>query len=149
MATEWAFYVNIMKDGGIPVEYVFPKEKAVGQVMAWCIVKGSKNVDLAEKFIDQVISKDVLENIMKDTYLTPANRNVQMPASLANRVLSKEKLDMVRFFDVKYISEKRAEWTERVNTEVLPHCSEKQLSSRPSTIGPGDQSRGRWSRKRV
>ena len=48
----------MMKKNGEPIEYVIPKEGAIGWVDYWAIVKESKNADLALKFIDFLISKD-------------------------------------------------------------------------------------------
>lgn len=58
VALMWSGQSSMMKKNGEPIEYVIPKEGAIGWVDYWAIVKESKNADLALKFIDFLISKD-------------------------------------------------------------------------------------------
>jgi hypothetical protein len=51
---------------------------------------------------------------------SPANVNAKIHPKIAGQVpLASEILNKVRFFDLGFIATKRAEWTERLNSQVL------------------------------
>lgn len=73
----WSGQSATMKKNGEPIEYVIPKEGAIGWVDHWAIVKGSKNKDLALKFIDFMISKEFQANWVKKGGPNPVNTQAQ------------------------------------------------------------------------
>lgn len=73
----WSGQSAMMKKNGEPIEYVIPKEGAIGWVDYWAIVKGSKNADLALKFIDFMISKDFQTNWVKKGGPNPVNTQTE------------------------------------------------------------------------
>ncbi|OFI01473.1 spermidine/putrescine-binding periplasmic protein precursor [Clostridium acetireducens DSM 10703] len=70
----WSGQAATMKQEGQPIKYVVPKEGAVGWVDNWAIAKGSKNKELAHKFIDYMISKDFQKKYAEKGGPAPTNR---------------------------------------------------------------------------
>jgi spermidine/putrescine transport system substrate-binding protein len=54
----WSGQTLSMKNDGLPIGYVVPKEGAIGWLDYWAIVKDAPHKDLALKFIDELISAD-------------------------------------------------------------------------------------------
>jgi len=72
----WSGQAASMKQAGEPIEYVIPKEGAIGWVDYWAIVKDAPNKDLAYKFIDYMISKEFQEAWVKSGGPAPVNSEV-------------------------------------------------------------------------
>lgn len=70
----WSGQAASMKLEGQPIKYVIPKEGAIGWVDNWAIVKNSPHKDLAEKFIDYMISKEFQEKWAKNGGPAPVNK---------------------------------------------------------------------------
>lgn len=73
----WSGQAATMKQNGEPIEYVIPKEGAIGWVDHWAIVKGSQNKELALKFIDFMISKEFQVNWVKKGGPNPVNTQAE------------------------------------------------------------------------
>lgn len=73
----WSGQSASMKQNGEPIEYIIPKEGAIGWVDHWAIVKGSKNKELASKFIDFMISKEFQANWVKKGGPNPVNTQTE------------------------------------------------------------------------
>lgn len=58
----WAGIATSLKNENEPVEFVYPSEGTVGYVDMWCIVKDTKNYDLACKWLDFMIGEDFQYN---------------------------------------------------------------------------------------
>lgn len=120
-ATEFDYYLESMKAQGYPIDYVFPKEGALGSVEGGAIVAGTKNKALAEAFLNLTIDPKIQEVIAEKLYEGPTNRKVQPSASVASKMsYGEEKMKKIRFFDPVVTYENRPAWTERLTTEVVP-----------------------------
>lgn len=84
--------VKLVSDNA-PVQVVYPKEGAVFLPAGSAIVKGTKNEDLAKKFIDLLLSKEVQDTFGSST----TNRPVLKDAKISNT--------MTPFADIKVIEE--------------------------------------------
>lgn len=73
----WSGQAATMKKDGQPIEYVIPKEGAIGWVDHWAIVKSSNKKELALKFIDFMISKEFQANWVKKGGPNPVNTQVE------------------------------------------------------------------------
>ncbi len=106
---------------GVDFVYDFPQEKAIAADNTMSIVKGRPNEDLAHVFLDVAFDADVQTDFCAEWLGSPANTKATIAPKIAGRVpLAADILDQVRFFDLGAIATKRAEWTERLNAEVLP-----------------------------
>lgn len=70
----WSGQASSMKKEGQPIGFVVPEDGAIGWVDTWAIAKGSKNQELAYKFIDALISKDFQYNWASNGGPAPVNK---------------------------------------------------------------------------
>jgi putative spermidine/putrescine transport system substrate-binding protein len=105
----------------VPVEFVAPKEGAIGFKTTIHIVKNSANTDLAFALIETAISPEVQKRLMEAPYLiVPTNAKVPMTGEIAT-VLAETPEELKKKFvfqDWKKINEQRAQWIERFNREI-------------------------------
>jgi len=113
--------IQILKARGVPVEFLAPKEGAIGFKTTIHIVKNSANADLAFALIEAAISPPVQKTLMEAPYLiVPTNSKVPMTGEIA-KVLAKSPEDLKKKFvfqDWKKINEQRPHWIERFNREI-------------------------------
>lgn len=106
---------------GVDFAYDFPQEKAIAADNTMAIVKDRPNEDLAHVFLDVAFDAEVQTDFCAEWLGSPANTKATIAPKIQGRVpLAADILDQVRFFDLGFIATKRAEWTERLNAEVLP-----------------------------
>ena len=82
------------------------------------IVKGSKNADLAYKFIDWALSQEVQLAQAIDKVEAPANRNVDLTPEQAEGLCYGAPVVESEAPNWDLIREKNAEWVDRYNTEI-------------------------------
>jgi putative spermidine/putrescine transport system substrate-binding protein len=120
LATEFDYYLEAMKDQKYPIEAIVPKEKGFGAPEYISIVAGTKNKELAEEFLNQMISPQAQQAFAVETYQGAVNTKVKLTDAERARCSCGAKVDELRFFDPHVFAENRAAWTERLNTEVVP-----------------------------
>jgi putative spermidine/putrescine transport system substrate-binding protein len=120
MAMELDYYLEAMKDQGYPIDYVYPKEGAVGVPEYVSIVKGTKYPDLAELFLNLMIDPKVQSEFARTTYSGTVSSKADMPAQVVARCACGERTKQLRFFDPNLMMKLRPSVIERVNTEVVP-----------------------------
>jgi putative spermidine/putrescine transport system substrate-binding protein len=74
---------HYMAGEGVPIELVVPKEGAILGIDSAGIMKGSKKVDLAYKFIDAVLDPEVQAEIAKLKKGSPAVLNAKLAPEIA------------------------------------------------------------------
>ena len=113
--------IQILKARGVPVEFVAPKEGAIGFKTTIHIVKNSPLKELAFKMIEATLSPEVQTKLMNSPYLIiPTNSKVQMAGEIA-KVLAKDTDEVKRklkFQDWTTINLNRQSWIERFNREI-------------------------------
>jgi putative spermidine/putrescine transport system substrate-binding protein len=113
------FAWGMIKDTGQPVKRVIPEEGFVGAQSVVSIVKGTDNSELAHKYIDFIISKNVQEAQAMDLVDSPTNRLVELPAEVGDMlVYGEDQIDSLVFLDQRKLKEKQEEWIERWNQVV-------------------------------
>lgn len=120
IATELAYYMEAMKDDKYPIEYIIPKEKGIASLTNLGLVKGSKNVELAEAYMNLCLEPAIQKIITTKTYYAPTSSKVVLTDAEAARCPCGGKIDQIRFFDPEFLASVRPIWTERLNIEVLP-----------------------------
>jgi spermidine/putrescine transport system substrate-binding protein len=73
-------YAALLKKG-VPVAYANPKEGRASWVGVYGIRKGTKNYDLALKFIDEKLSNETTNNVVEELYYGVANQDVMSSIS--------------------------------------------------------------------
>jgi putative spermidine/putrescine transport system substrate-binding protein len=120
LATEFDYYALFMQQQGYNVSWVMPVEKGLGSLEYAALVKGAPHQDLAEAYLNLLLDPDVQLKMAQQTFNPPTNRLVKLPLPLADQVLYGARLRHVRWFDARFINDHRAQWLERINTEVVP-----------------------------
>jgi len=83
------------------------------------IVKGSKNKQLAEDFINYQLSKEVQEKTAKAKVDSPVNTSVELTAEEAKGVTyGEETVNKLRKLDMKFVNEHSKAWIDRWNREI-------------------------------
>lgn len=110
----WSGQAAFMKQDGQPIGFVIPEDGAIGWVDTWGIAKGSKNPDLAYKFIDEMISKDFQYNWASTGGPAPVNKDAAAeidPAYAASCGMDEESLNRLYFMQYRTDEVKKA-WNE-------------------------------------
>lgn len=75
-------YAYSLKQKGLPIASVIPQEGSILQQFTMGVVKGTKNSQLAQEFVNMALSPDVQAGFTKLTAYTPTNTTVSIPADL-------------------------------------------------------------------
>ncbi len=105
-------------DKGLPLAVVYPKEGAVGILPALAIPKGSKSTALAQKYIDEVLSRDGQACFAERKYAGPVNTTVKLSDKAAKIVPFKETFDNMWMPDPEVVAKGLPDWTKRWQREV-------------------------------
>jgi putative spermidine/putrescine transport system substrate-binding protein len=121
IATEFDYYLETMKEQKYPIEYVVPKEKGFGLPESVSLVKGTKNQEIGEAFMNLMMSAKVQAAFANEMFAGPINKTVQLSPAIGSRIAYGARVEQLRFFDPVLFADKRPAWTERINTEVVPN----------------------------
>jgi putative spermidine/putrescine transport system substrate-binding protein len=109
-----------LRDRGLPIVYVVPTEGAVAGDIRVHLVKGTKNKDLALKYIDAVLSPAGQKGLMEYISAAPANQKAEIPAKAKERMpYGAGSMKNLVIPDWQAINERKPGWIERWNKEVL------------------------------
>jgi putative spermidine/putrescine transport system substrate-binding protein len=121
-APDWA----LLKEKGLPVEWVLPKEGYCGMFeQDMNVTVGSKVKDLAYAFINYWLSPPVQQKWAAKFYWTPANSHVRISSDLAKLIpVTQQQLSRIPRWDYVWLntSGARDAMTEAWNHEVTGHC---------------------------
>ncbi|WP_353192365.1 ABC transporter substrate-binding protein [Pandoraea pnomenusa] len=110
--------VQALRQQGIPVEFVYPKEGAVALGMGMCVVDKSANDALAQKFVQMILTPQTQSILAESQGVAPANKKTQLSMAVASRVPSPAQIDKLVRVDWDVVNAKRAEWTQRWNRQI-------------------------------
>jgi len=68
-----------------------------------------------------MLEPSVQEPFAIETYQGPTNKNVKLSVAQMALCACGARVDQLRFFDPSLFADRRAAWTERLNTEVVPN----------------------------
>ena len=112
-------YAFTLTNAGLPVKFVQPKEGAVFSPITVNLVKGSKNADLALKFIDFSLRAEASAGWAESFRYSPVNRKAKLSEAAAAQTLSGEEATKTLIsFDPIRIGQMRAKWTEEWNRAI-------------------------------
>ncbi len=113
------FSYGQIKDAVPTAKWVDPEEGAYAIVNTINVAKGTKNKELAEKFIDWVLSEEVQKANAIDKVDSPANKNVVLTEEQAQGLTyGADVINKLILPDWKYINENIKAWTEKWNKEI-------------------------------
>lgn len=102
-----------MKEKGLPIDYVRPKEGVPGIRSFINVVKGSRRRELAERLINQHISVEAQKGMAEMIFYGPVNRKVVLPPELAAKMpYGEEAMKGFLVFDWPYIVSQLPAWQE-------------------------------------
>lgn len=108
-----------LKAGKFPIDFVYPKEGAVALFAMTNVVKNAPNPDLAQEFVNFVLSDETQQTIAKTVFFGPVNKNVKLDQDTASKVVyGVENVNKLVKMDWATINQNRAAWTERINKEI-------------------------------
>ena len=83
------------------------------------VTRGSKNKELAWKFIDAYISPEVQLAFATELFWSPTNKTVKVPPEVAKEIVSGP-ADVAKLvlFEWAYVAKQRPQWTEKWNKEM-------------------------------
>ncbi|MSP89760.1 MAG: extracellular solute-binding protein [Alphaproteobacteria bacterium] len=104
---------------GFPVEFVYPKEGAVALAVGVCPVVNSDVPDLAQKFIQHMLTPDMQTILAKNEGLGPVNKNTKLAPEVAKLVpYGPDQVAKLIAVDWDVINKNREPWTKRWQREV-------------------------------
>lgn len=119
MAPFMDIFVPQLQESGLPIKWVAPKEGAFAVFDTLNVTKGTKNKDLAEKFINFILDENTQKLIAETTHDAPVNVNTKLDEKLAKTmVYGKDQVKSLIIFDWDYINANRNQWVERWNKEI-------------------------------
>lgn len=111
--------VASLADTGFPVKFGYPEEGAVALMVGVCPVVDSDVPDLAQAFIQYVLSPEVQVRLAETMGFGPSNSKTELPPELGETLpYGPEKVGNLIAVDWEVINPNREEWTRRWAREV-------------------------------
>ena len=108
-----------LADTGFPAGFVYPKEGAVALMAAVCPVVGSDVPELAQSFIQYILSPAIQAQFAEVKGWGPVNKKTELAPAVADSVpFGPEKIEKMVAVDYTVVNAKREGWTKRWNREV-------------------------------
>src|SRR5262249_22184671 len=103
---------------GVPIDFATPKEGAWAVITYICIVRGTRNADIANDFINASLDPEAQIAFSTALPYGPTNLRTVLPESLQKLgvVYGKNALDRLEILDWQKIAPLRAPWTDKWNS---------------------------------
>jgi putative spermidine/putrescine transport system substrate-binding protein len=120
VASAWgSSRVYTLQDTGFPIEYVIPKEGAPALMATVSVVKNAPNADIAQKFVNFILSEKTQVVFANSLFDGPVNKNVKLDGDITKKITyGEDQITKLVKVNWEYVNGKRAEWTERANKEI-------------------------------
>lgn len=120
VASAWgSSRVYTLQESGFPIEYVIPEEGAPALMATVSVVKDGPNSELAQEFVNFILSEETQILFAESLYDGPVNKNVELEGEITNKITyGEDEISKLIKVDWEAVNEKRAEWTERAAKEV-------------------------------
>jgi putative spermidine/putrescine transport system substrate-binding protein len=108
-----------LTDSGINVKWIDAEEGSFAAAATVNVVKNCQNPELAQLFVEYMISDEVQSKVAESLSEAPTNMNATMPEEMkAYLAFGADSMDALKSFDEAYISEHKQEWVDRFQREV-------------------------------
>lgn len=98
-------------DSGLDMVWVDAQEGSFAAPATVNVVKGCKNPELAQLFVEYLICKDTQDKVAEVLNEAPVNKNASMPDALKSHLAFGEaSMAALKEFDDAYITNAKAEW---------------------------------------
>lgn len=112
-------YVGELKKSVPDTTFVSPEEGAYAIMNTVNVVKGSKNKQLAEEFINWHLSKEVQEKSAIAKVDSPVNTTLELSDEQASGITyGADVVNNLRKLDMKFVNENLDKWIDRFNREI-------------------------------
>ena len=111
-------YAGTLKDAGLPVEFIVPKEGAGASIHTTNVVSGRDNIELSKLFVDYELRPEAQQVFAERMRYSPVNVKTELSGDIADEVLTGDELDDVITYAPGEIATKRAAWTDLWNSLV-------------------------------
>lgn len=119
IAPLWNNTILTLREKGLPVDWVVPKEGAIVVMSVMDMVTNTKQPPLAAQFINDAISKEYqLKAAVSPYFFGPTNSGVNLPAALRRYLPTRpEEVAQLLSLDWTVINPNRQVWTDRFNRD--------------------------------
>jgi putative spermidine/putrescine transport system substrate-binding protein len=108
-----------LKKAGLNVKWVDPEEGDFSAAATVNVIKNAKNPQLAQLFVNYLLSDEVQSQIADKLNEAPTNKNAKMSDEKKEYLAYGEKaMSSLKKFDWKYINANKAAWIEKFQKEV-------------------------------
>lgn len=105
-------YAFNFRKKGQPIKFVVPKEGAMATFINAQVVKGTKNADLAQQFVNYALRPEVQKAFAEQTGFAPSNKNVKLSDDLAAVMpYGETAVNSLVPLDWEVVGANRAAWT--------------------------------------
>ncbi|MBS4207007.1 ABC transporter substrate-binding protein [Bacillus sp. FJAT-50079] len=112
-------YLGSLKEAVPNVQFVSPEEGGYAVMNVVNIVKDSKQKELAEEFINYVLSKEVQEKSAKAKIDSPVNTKVELTEEEAEGLTyGEDVVGKLNTLNMKFVNEQSKSWIDRWNREL-------------------------------
>lgn len=119
IAPLWNNTILTLREKGLPVDWVVPKEGAIVVMSVMNIVTNTKQPQLTAQFVNDAISKEYqLKAAIPPYFFGPTNSGVNLPVALRRYLPTRpEEVARLLSLDWTVINRNRQAWTDRFNRE--------------------------------
>lgn len=115
----WNGRTQVLKDQGMPIESVVPKEGTLATTNIWAIPQSAKNKDLAIKFVNFYLNVRQQTAWAEHMFYSPTNKTVVVPPAVASRIVyGPAQVAKLHLPDAAVVAKERPGWIERWNKEI-------------------------------
>jgi len=116
----WNNTILTLREKGLPVDWVVPKEGAAVVMSIMNQVTNTRNAGLTSQFINDAISRDYqLKAAVTPYFFGPTNSGVNLPAAMRRYLPTRpEEVEQLLSLDWATINKNRQTWTDRFNREL-------------------------------
>ncbi|MGH2402967.1 MAG: ABC transporter substrate-binding protein [bacterium] len=115
----WNNTILTLRERGLPVDWVVPREGAVVVMSVMNIVTNTRQQALAAQFINEAISRDYqLKAAVQPYFFGPTNSGVNLPSAMRRYLPTRpEEVEQLLTVDWTTINRSRQAWTDRFNRD--------------------------------
>jgi putative spermidine/putrescine transport system substrate-binding protein len=116
----WSGRAQLLKDEGLPIEYVIPKEGTIPLIATLNVPVGAPNKTAAFKFVNFFLDKARQEAWVTGYQVGSIREDLDIPAEIrARQITTKADLEKLHLPDLELVSEKLPVWSDRWKREVV------------------------------
>lgn len=109
-------YAYTFAEQGVPIKFATPKEGGIGIYITANVVKGSQNQELAQKYIDFLLSPEIQTLTAEGGGYSPTNVKTELPSKLKEILpYGEDSFNNLIRLDLEKVNNNRATFTEQWN----------------------------------